>query len=168
MAPPAWLVQRWKEQPNWVKRFVQGSYELNAILCGVPIDKSATIWKPAAVREFLAHMKKVQQIATKPMILYRGTQVQSPTMSPAALTISSCQFMSTSKSQAIAKEFAGRNGYIQEFHVGKGVAYYDLEELYGDDPVKREKEVLLYPGCTLELVSFNKNKLVWNITPKAA
>jgi len=164
MPPPKWLVQRWNENPNWVKRYIEGSFELNSLLCGIPIDKSATIWKPSAIKQFLEHMNTIKQVAKKPFVLYRGTTVPSPTMSSLAYEIVSCQFMSTTKSHAIAKEFKGKNGFIHELHIQKDVKYYDLENIYGDDPVKREKEVILYPGCTLHLVSFKNNKFVWNVS----
>jgi hypothetical protein len=166
MPPPAWLIERWKEHKNWVRRFVEGSFELNSILCGVPIDKSATMWKPAAVRDFLKYMESVKRVFTKPITLYRGTAGgESPTMSPISFDIRNCQFISTSKSQEIAKEFAGKKGYVHEFHISKGVEYYDLEEIYANDPIKREKEVILYPNCRLQLISYSKQKLVWKVSP---
>lgn len=165
MAPPSWLVERWKEQKNWVWRFVQGSFELNSILCGLPIDKSATMWKPSAIREFLQYMDSIKHKAIRPMKLYRGTHSTSPTMKPVSFEMQSCQFMSTTKSPQIAKEFAGPKGFVHELHISKGVDYYDLEELYGNEPVKREKEVLLYPNCKLQLVSYSKQKLVWKVLP---
>lgn len=73
--------------------------------------------------------------------------------------------MSTTKSQDIAKEFAGPKGFVHEFHIEKGVEYYDLEALYANEPVKREKEVILYPNCRLQLVSYSKQKLLWKVSP---
>jgi len=82
--------------------------------------------------------------------------------------MTSCQFMSTSKSLAIAKEFAGKEGFIHVLHCAKGVEVYDFKNVYGDMPVKREKEVLVYPGCTLNFISKKGNVLHWNVTKPSA
>ena len=163
MPPPKWLIDYWKSESNWVKRFVRGSFELNMILCGSKPHKD-TIWKKSAVDEFLEYMPTIKQQFKKKTKLYRGSTVISPTMDEACLEMDNCQFMSTSKSLSIANEFAGKKGYVHIFTCEKGVDFYDLEELYGDDGVKREKEVLLYPGCHLKLDKKNDNKLYWSVS----
>ena len=169
MAPPAWLVEFWKREPSWIRRYMQGSFELNAIMCGVSgIKKSDTIWKPAAVREFIAYMDTVAERVKEPTIIYRGTTVESPTMHSFANILPTCQFMSCTKSRAIAKEFAGkRDGYLHILHLRKGVRIKDFSEFYNSDLVRREKEVLLYPGQKLVLIKRVGNTLTWEVYPKA-
>jgi hypothetical protein len=36
---PGWLIDYWKQEPNWVRRYVRGSFELNMIMCGLKVDK---------------------------------------------------------------------------------------------------------------------------------
>jgi hypothetical protein len=163
--PPKWLTDYWKSEPNWVKRFVQGSFELNMVLCGEKPTKD-TIWKKQAIDDFLAHMSTIKQQFKKKCKLYRGSSVLSPTMNPACLEMENCQFMSTSKSLAIANEFAGKKGFVHILTCEKGVEFYDFEELYGSDKVSREKEVLLYPGCHLKLDEKKGNKLYWTVTAR--
>ena len=163
MPPPKWLIDYWKTEPNWVKRFVRGSFELNMILCGEKPYKD-TIWKKTAIHEFLAYMSTIKQQFKKKTKLYRGSHVISPTMHPVCLEMENCQFMSTSKSLSIANEFAGKKGFVHIFTCDKGVDFYDIKELYGDDKVKREKEVLLYPGCHLKLEKKSGNKLYWAVS----
>jgi len=160
--PPAWLTQYWKDETNWVKRFVSGSFELNSSLCGLTVTKD-TIWTKSVIKQFLKYMNTIQQTTKKPTILYRGTRVLSPTMSPPCFNMVSCQFMSSTKSLFIAKEFAGKDGFVHVMNCHKGVKIYDLHEIYRDDPVAREKEVIIYPGCHLIFIKKIGNKLYWDI-----
>ena len=163
MAPPKWLVDYWKEEKNWVWRYTRGS-DLNQIMCGIPMKDS--IWTKKHIREFQAHMNHVKQTLEKDTILYRGTRVLSPTMNEACFTMQNCHYMSTTKSQAIAKEFAGKkDGYIHKLYCKKGVILYDLQELYDDNPLQREKEVLIYPNHTLSFVNKKGNVLSWIVSP---
>jgi len=50
------------------------------------------------------------------------------------------------------------------FRCDKGVGIYDFEDIYGDEPVKREKEVIIYPGCHLTFSKKVGNKLYWDVT----
>lgn len=164
MAPPKWLVDYWKEETNWIKRFIRGSFELNIRLCSSEkLDDKDTMWKPPAIREFLKYANKVVE-KSKEITLYRGTTVPSPTMSHFDFELKNCQFMSTTKSLAIAKEFAYKGGYIHVLHLKKGVSIYDIKDLYSNDGVKREKEVIIYPGCTLKLLAFSKNTFHWEVS----
>ena len=160
--PPKRLVEYWENEPNWVKRFVQSSFELNATLCGITVVKDS-IWTKSAIQQFLKHMDKIRETTKKQTILYRGSWVVSPTMHPACFDMENCQFMSCSKSLSIAKEFSGKKGFIHVFRCDKGVGIYDLEDIYGDEPVKREKEVLIYPGCHLTFSKKIGNKLYWDV-----
>ncbi len=160
---PTWLIDYWKQEPNWVRRYVRGSFELNMIMCGLKVDKGH-IWTKKAISEFQKHMAKVKQVLAKDTILYRGTSEISPTMEKACVEMSNCHFMSTSKSQAIAKEFARKGGYVHKFICRKGLAIYDLEDLYEGNVAKREKEVLIYPGCTMKLISMKGHILEWELT----
>ena len=163
MAPPKWLVEFWKEEPDWIKRFQRGT-ELNAFLCKVPVyDKSHTLWTPQAIRSFKAHMTKMRQLAPEDMTLYRGTSKPSPTYQPLCETMTNCQFLSTSKKKSIAKEF-GRKGFLHVFKLKKGVAIYDMKDTYGDDALKREQEVLIYPGAIFKLESLEGNELTWTVS----
>jgi hypothetical protein len=161
--PPKWLVEYWKDEPNWVKRFMNGSFELNASLCGLTVTKD-TIWTKSAIRQFLKYMNTIRQTTKKQTILYRGSHVLSPTMNPACFDMKNCQFMSSTRSLSIAKEFAGEKGFVHIFKCGKGVGIYDLEDIYMNDPVKREKEVIIYPGCHLRFSKMIGNKLYWDLT----
>lgn len=165
MSPPKKITDYWKTESNWVKRYVRSSYELNLNLCGFTQYKD-TLWTKSAIKEFLLYMPTIKQKFKKEQKLYRGSYVISPTMHPACLEMDNCQFMSTSKSLNIATEFAGKKGFVHIFACKKGVDFYDLKELYGDDPVKREKEVLLYPGCHLTLDKKIGNKLYWSVSKK--
>lgn len=165
MPPPKWLTEYWKNEPNWVKRFIQGSFELNMILCGNKPHKD-TIWKKSAVKDFLDYMPTIKQQFSKETKLYRGSTVNSPTMHEACFEMINCQFMSTSKSLSIANEFAGKKGFVHIFTCEKGVDFYDLEDIYTDDKIKREKEVLLYPGCHLSLTKKNGNKFYWSVSKR--
>ena len=162
---PTWLIDLWKQETNWVRRYLHGSYELNMIMCGNTVEKG-TIWTKKAITDFERHMKKVKQTSSKDIILYRGTTVISPTMANACIEMTTCQYMSTSKSLAIAKEFATKKGFIHKLICKKGLEIYDLEEIYGDDRVKREKEVLVYPGCNMKLIEKKGNILTWEVTSK--
>jgi hypothetical protein len=163
MAPPKWLVEYWKQEPNWIKRFQRGT-ELNAFLCGTPLyRRSDTLWTPAAIKQFKTYMNRVKQLAPEGLTLYRGTSMPSPTYHPLCAEMSNCQFLSTSKSKSIAAEF-GRKGFLHIFKLEKGVAIYDMKDIYGTDPVKREKEVLLYPGATMSLVSLKGNTFTWKVS----
>jgi hypothetical protein len=162
MTPP--LPEYWKTEKNWVKRFVRGSFELNGKLCGIYVTPD-TEWTAPRIRAFLRYMESIKQPLQKETTLYRGSWVISPTMHPACLEMDNCQFMSTSKSRAIATEFAGKKGYLHILECSKGVITYDLEEIYGEDRVKREKEVLLYPGCHLTFMSKRGNILRWRVSP---
>lgn len=164
MAPPKWLVHYWKEEPNWIKRFVRGT-EINHFLCGLTdMNPANTLWTPKAIREFQAYMDSVVTMADKDMILYRGSTVESPTMHPLMPEMVNCQYMSTTKSRAIAKEFAGKkDGYLHVLHVKKGVRLYDLDAIYGENVAKREKEVLIYPGARLVLQGAKGHVLTWDV-----
>jgi hypothetical protein len=165
MSPHLSIVEYWKSEPNWIKRYIRGSYELNLTLCGLKkIIQGNTLWTKSAIQDFLNYMKDNRQVISEPIQLYRGTNVVSPVMTAACLEITNCQFMSTSKSKAIATEFAGKKGFIHILHCSKGVVVYDFNNIYGDDPVKREKEVLIYPGCKLSLLSKKDNVLHWSVT----
>ena len=159
-----WLENYWKEEPNWVKRYIRGSWALNMIMCGLEKGIDKDMWSSKHIKQFIKYMKKVQGKLDKDTILYRGTTSISPTMSPACIEMTNCHFMSTSKSRAIATEFSGRKGgYLHTFMCKKGVPVYDLNDIYGDNIVKREKEVLIYPGCKLTLISKKGNNLVWQV-----
>lgn len=163
MAPPKWLVDYWKEEPNWVKRFTRGT-EINHFLCGLTdMNPADTLWTPKAIREFQSYMDSVASVTEKHMILYRGSTVDSPTMHPLMPEMMNCQYMSTSKSKAIAKEFATKQGYLHILHVHKGVRFYDLKEIYGNNVSKREKEVLVYPGSRLVLREAKEKALTWDV-----
>ncbi len=163
MAPPNWLVDYWKENPNWIKRFQRGT-ELNAFLCNVPLyRKSDTLWSPTAIRQFKAYMNRVKQAAPDGFTLYRGTTVPSPTYQPLCVEMINCQFLSTTKSRAIATEF-GRKGYLHILKLEGGVPIYDMKEIYRTDPVKREKEVLIYPGASMTLVGLKGSVFTWKVT----
>jgi len=161
--PPTWLVEYWKDEPNWVKRFMHGSFELNASLCGASVVKD-TIWTKLAIRQFLKHMNNIQQPTKKQITLYRGSHVLSPTMAAPCFDMNNCQFMSATKALSIAKEFAGKDGFVHVFKCYKGVAVYDLEEIYKGEPVAREKEVIIYPGCHLHFTKKVGNKVYWDLT----
>ena len=77
--------------------------------------------------------------------------------------MTNCQYLSTTKSKAIANEF-GRKGYLHVFKLEKGVPIYDMEDIYGPDDPKREKEVLIYPGAKLTLQSVNGRVFTWSVT----
>lgn len=166
MPPPEWLKEYWKQEKNWLKRYMNGSWELNMILSGhkSEVDLTTTLWKPKAIRDFLEYMDKNKQLLKKEIKLYRGTEFISPTMDPACYQIKSKQFLSTTKSLNIAKEFAGKNGYVHTLICSKGVPTYDYKDIYEDDNIKREKEVLIYPGVVLTLIKKLNNNLVWNVT----
>lgn len=165
MAPPKWLVKYWDEEPDWVKRYIQGSFELNGILCGIYVLKDETMWTPDTIRQFVKHMNSIGHKSIREGTLYRGSGHESPTMQDVSDKIYNCQFMSTTKSRKIAREFAGKDGYIHVFHIMKGVTLYDLEATYGDDGIKREQEVIIYPGAVLTLIKRSKNTLYWNVSP---
>ena len=163
MSPPKQIVEFWKEESDWIKRF-QRSTEINGFLCKVPIFSQAhTLWTPAAIKQFNTYMKGVKQLSPGAMTLYRGTTTFSPTYHPLCETMVNCQYMSTTKSKAIAKEF-GRKGYIHVLNLDKGVAIFDMKESYGNDPVKREQEVLLYPGAHMKLEHIEGNIFTWHVS----
>lgn len=163
MAPPKWLVEYWKQEPNWLKRYMRGS-DLNSIMCGINMKDS--MWTKKTISEFNNYMNLIKQPLKKDTILYRGTYVVSPTMSPACLSMINCQYMSSSKSLSIAKEFAGkRGGFIHTFLCKKNVITFDLQHIYEKEDPVREKEVLIYPGQQLTLISKKGNMLTWEVTP---
>lgn len=67
-------------------------------ICGLKVAKGH-IWTKKAISDFQKHMAK------------------------ACVEMTNCHFMSTSKSLAIAKEFARKNCYIHKFICKKGLEY---------------------------------------------
>jgi len=165
MSPPKHLIEYWKNNPSWPKRYIQTSAELNWTLCGISYTKEDSLWTPEAISEFNTFMKKHSKPLPKMTILYRGTSVPSPTMSPLEDVIVNCQYMSTTKSKAIAEEFNWKKkGYVHILHCQRGVRVYDFENDYGDDPVKREQEVLILPGHVLTMVGMKDHTIVWKVS----
>ena len=177
MSPPKWLEDFWKRETNWIKRYMQGSWELNMILSGKDsrVDKKSTMWKPKAIRDFLEFMDKHKKLLKRKTTIYRGTTVLSPSMDSACFEMKTSHFLSCSKSLDIAREFAGKDGFVHVFVCDPGVSVFDFKSIYGNDPVKREKEVLLYPNMQLTFVlqnndknknkKENKNILTWHVKP---
>ena len=167
MPPPKHLVEYWKKNPSWPKRYLQTSAELNWLLCGIPHNKEDSLWTPTAVNQFNTFMEKESVVITKPITLYRGTSVPSPTMSPLANIMVSCQYMSTTKSRAIADEFNWKKkGYIHILELQPGVRVYDFINDYGDAPVKREQEVLILPGHILTISDINGHTMTWKVSKR--
>ena len=108
-------------------------------------------------------MNGVKQLSPARLTLYRGTTTFSPTFHPLCETMVNCQYMSTTKDKAIAKEF-GRKGFLHVFKLEKGVPIFDMKDMYGSDPVKREKEVLIYPGAQLKLEGIEGNVFTWTVS----
>ena len=155
MSPP--------KHSSWAKRYIQTSAELNRILCGVPHKDSS--WTSQDVSEFNSYMKKHSKALSKSITLYRGTSVPSPIMSPLEDMLVNCQYMSTTKSRDIAEEFNWRKkGYIHILHCQRGVRVYDFENDYGDDPVKREQEVLILPGHVLTIINKDAHTITWKVS----
>ncbi len=165
MAPPKWLVEYWENNKSWSKRFQRESWSINAELCGIDYDKTATLWNNETIKEFNDFMNKNSTIVNKKITLYRGTENMSPTMQQLCYPMKNCQYLSTSKSKAIAKEFMGRKnkGYLHIFYCQKGVRIYDMKDDYGSDKVKREKEVLILPNQKLTIFELKKNIVKWNV-----
>lgn len=87
-------------------------------------------------------------------------------MSPLASQITSCQFISTSQSRAIAKEFSWPrgSGYLHILKCEPGVRFYDVAlDPSPDNPAVREKELLLYPGTRLTLISRRGATFTWAV-----
>jgi hypothetical protein len=163
MAPPLWLKIYWDSEPSWIKRYIQSS-EINAIMCKNNIFKREhTMWTNENIKKFNNFMNKNYTEISKPIKLYRGSWYISPTFSPFLENIKNCQYISTSKSKAIASEFTGQRGYLHIFHLEPGVKIYDLQHDYGDNLIKREKEVLIYPKMKLTLISYKNNILNWKV-----
>jgi hypothetical protein len=161
--PPVWLKKFWEENPNWIKRYQQTSLELNLMLCKLPVSNES-IWTEKDVTLFKRYMSKKGQVLTSPITLYRGTIHESPIMKPLSNELISCQFLSTSKSRKIAEEFKWKStGYLHILKCEKGVKIYDMKDDYGDDPVKREKEVLLFPGQSLLLEKYKDHVFTWRV-----
>ena len=98
------------------------------------------------------------------MYRYANVNVQYQAVEPPVLNL----VLYGTQSRAIAKEFAGkRDGYLHILHLRKGVRIKDFSEFYDSDLVRREKEVLLYPGQKLVLIKRVGNTLTWEVYPKA-
>lgn len=161
--PPKHVVEYWESEPNWIRRFMRGS-EINAFLCDVDVYNQAyTLWTPSARRKFVQYMEEVAQTLPKKTVLYRGTSTFSPTYQPLCETMVNCQFLSTSKSKSIAREFIRRKGYLHVLEVHRGVQVYDLQSIYNENDPSREKEVLIYPGARLELLDISGKTLRWKV-----
>ena len=165
MPPPKHLVEYWKNNKSWPKRYIQTSATLNWLLCGIPHNKSDSIWTSVAVKQFHTFMNTHSVVITKPITLYRGTSVPSPTMSPLADRMITCQYMSTTKSKIIAEEFKWKKeGYLHVLKCEPGVRLYDFENDYDDDLVKREKEVLVLPGHVLTIDNIDGHIITWKVS----
>jgi hypothetical protein len=162
MHPPKWLLEFWAENPSWIRRYQQSSADVNRLLCGISVRD--TPWNKANVKKFLAWSKSVVSVLKKPVTLYRGTSVESPTMAPLGPEITSCQFISTSTSRAIAKEFSWPrgSGFLHILKCEPGVRFYNVSlDPSPDNPAVREKEILLYPGTRLRLLGRRGATLTW-------
>jgi hypothetical protein len=156
----------WNQESSWVRRFIQASFELNGKMCGIPITPD-TVWTDENIVLFNAHMESVKTLASRMMVLYRGSTSDSPTMQDFSQEITTCQFMSTSKSKKIAAEFIFKGkGFLHTLHLHPGVAFYDFQEHYGADPIKREKEVVVYPQQRLVFRSKKGNNVIWDVFPR--
>jgi hypothetical protein len=164
MPPPAWLKTFWMKNPNWIKRYQQTSTELNMILCDIPVNKKESIWTEKDIISFKRYMTKKGKTISSPLILYRGTIHVSPIMKPLSNELISCQFLSTSKSRKIAEEFQWKSsGYLHILKCEKGVKMYDMKDDYGNDNLKREKEVILLPEQTLILEKYKDHVFTWRV-----
>lgn len=75
--------------------------------------------------------------------------------------------MSTTKSRGIAEEFKWKkDGFIHVLHCQPGVKFYDVAKDPGNNPAKREKEIIIYPGQTLQMLSLNGHQIVWKVSPQ--
>lgn len=162
MTPPQWLIEYWKNNKSWIKRYQRESWSINAELCGIPYDKDSTLWTKTNIRKFNKFMNENSIKLKKELILYRGTENVSPLMTELCYQMKNCQYLSTTKSRSIAKEFMGKKGYLHILYCKKGTKIYDMKDDY-DSPVKREKEVLILPNHQLTLLEFKNNIVKWEI-----
>jgi hypothetical protein len=152
-----------------IRTYIETSWELNMYLNGMGDGIEYTIWNEDTINKFIKYTNKVKEKFKEETILYRGTSVLSPTLTPkdskVCFEIESKGFLSTSKSIDIAKEFTGRKGkgYLHILVCQKGVKHLDMEPYYQGDKGRREQEVLIYPGCKLSLVEMVGKTLVWNV-----
>jgi hypothetical protein len=164
-----------------IKNFVENSFNLNMILCGFEndVNDTKTFWSKnkkknkELVEKFLSETKKIAEKVKESFTVYRGTDLPSPTMQPFTDQMSNCQYMSTSKSKSLAKEFSRKKGFLHHLRLEKGVKYLDIQKILKSDEnldkkilavIKREKEIVLLPGCNLKLISFNKNIVKWLVS----
>jgi len=166
MSPPQWLIEYWKNNTSWIKRYQRESWSVNAQLCNIDYDKNSTLWNVKNIKLLEQYIKKNSTKLTKELILYRGTENISPLMSNFDYKMNNCQYISTSKSRAIAKEFTRKNGFLHILYCQKGILIYDMKNDYENDGVKREKEVLILPNHQLILLEFKKNIVKWKISIK--
>jgi hypothetical protein len=152
---------------DWINFYINGSWELNMILNGMEDEVFEPRWNEDKIQGFLKYTNKVKQTFKDETILYRGTRVISPTLTPkdgkVCFEMESKGFLSTSKSIDIAQEFTGKKGYLHILICQKGVKHLDFEPYYRNDKINREKEILLYPGCKLFLKEKMGNTLVWDV-----
>jgi hypothetical protein len=152
---------------DWIRFYINGSWDLNMTLSGMGDEVFESRWDENKISNFLTHMNKLKQTFKEETVLYRGTRVLSPTLTPkdgkVCFEMESKGFLSTSKSMDIALEFAGKKGYLHILICSKDVKHLDFEPYYRGDKINREKEILLYPGCKLSLLEKTGKTLVWSV-----
>lgn len=160
-----------------LEKYVQGSWDLNMILCGKRdgVDLQYSAWarnQEDDIQAFHEMMKRISTPVKETCItLYRGTANPSPTIEPLAYEMRNCQYLSTTWSRKIAKEFNFKSkGMLHVLHVQKGVRIFDTtnKTIYDTDLLSmanpREKEVILLPGCHLKMISLIGQVITWKVT----
>lgn len=156
------------DQMNWVHRYMSMSRDVNAYLNKEPYDKSGKHWTKKDIKEFCEWMLANGTVLARGRTLYRGTS--QDVNEPYFKYNPNRSFVSMTKSEAIAHEFASPKGKgnVHVLHLTKGCTVFDFQPYYASfriPALKREKEVLLYPGHNMTLMSEKGRVKHWRVEP---
>jgi hypothetical protein len=137
-------------------KYTKASWDVNMLLCGIDpqLDPEYQRWSKSDIRKLVNFLKKNSKPLEKETILYRGSKHPSPTMQEMRPEITSCQILSTSYSEEIGYEFSKRGrgtGYLHVLRCQPGLKVYEVPSV--DLLTRREREVIIPPGCKLLLKS---------------